>query len=308
VLLSVVVSASSGETLCIINASIVGMTSRDAGAVRDAKERILDAAVTRLHREKLTVGLDGISLETAIADSGVARATGYRRWPNREDFARAVLVRVVREAELPPEDADTLEAIRSVIAQVTAAAGRGEIIDPRRTAVVEALRIATEADFSRLSSSRQWHDYLVLRVTSDGLKDNSLRAELRHELQNADRAFAEHRGKVYERVTRTLGYRVQVPGLGEDASLKLMSSTLGALMSGLIISGNRDDDVEDAPSSSFRTAAFGSEFEGEWSAASYALTSAFLTFLVPPVLPADSTLSEEDGVSGLDLQDVLNNL
>ena len=258
------------------------MNSRETGGARDAKERIVDAAVARLHRDGLTVALDGISLEEAIADAGVARATGYRRWPNRQDFARAVLVRVVREADLVPESEDTLAAIRTAVTEVVSAAERGEIHDPGRTAVVEVLRIATEADHHRLAASHQWRDYLALRVTCEGLPDEDLRGELTAELRQAERAFAAHRGRTYARVTRALGYQVQVPGLGEDASLELMSSTLEAMMSGLIISGDGSGDSAEC----FTSRAFGAEVDGEWTAASYALTSSFLTFLAPPAVPA----------------------
>lgn len=275
------------------------MTSRETGGARDAKERIVDAAVARLHRDGLTVALAGISLEEAIAEAGVARATGYRRWPNRQDFARAVLVRVVREAELVPESEETLAAIRNAVSRVNAVAERGEIADPGRTAVVEALRIATEADFRRLVTSRRWRDYLALRATCAGLPDEELRAELTAELRRADKDFTAGRGRVYARATRALGYRVQVPALGEDASLELMSSTLGALMSGLIIGGGRSGtDDADVADDSFTAKAFGSEIDGRWTAASYALTSNFLTFLAPPAVPTVD----------IDLQTVLTEL
>lgn len=237
----------------------------------DARDRILDAAVDRLRQRGLTVALDGISLEDAIADSGVSRATAYRRWPNRAEFMRAVLVRMVRSIQLEPESEEDLTAIRTAIDE---RAGRLDTESGRRTAIVEGFRIATAADHRRLTGSRQWRDYLALRITCGGLPDRELQATLLEELRAAERSFVERRASVYAQVPQALGYRL-TPPLSGEAGFTLMAQTTGALMSGLILS------AADDPESTFRARAFGSEVEAEWTTASYALTAALLSFLEP---------------------------
>ncbi|HEX6336829.1 MAG TPA: hypothetical protein VFZ85_07745 [Jiangellaceae bacterium] len=238
----------------------------------DAGDRIVDAAVAHLYERGVTVALDGISLEEAIAASGVSRATAYRRWPNRTEFLREVLVRVVRAARLEPEGHEELGAIRELVAEqrerLATEAGR-------RTLAVESLRIAVDADFRRLSSSREWRNYLALRATCDGLPDGELRSTVTGELRAAERAFARHRASVYAQLPQLLGYRL-VPPLTGEFGFTMMAETMGALMTGLVV---RAAIGEETPP--FCARGFGSSVESEWTTASYSLVAALLTYLEP---------------------------
>lgn len=231
---------------------------------------MVEAAVARLRQRGVTVALDGISLEEAIVDAGVSRATAYRRWPNRRDFTRAVLIHMVHAARLEPETSAELDAIRAVVEE------HRERLDTetgRRTVVVEVLRLATEADHRRLSGSREWRDYLALRVTCDGLPDAGLRETLVAELRATERSFLSHRAAVYARLPELLGYRLAPPMAG-DSGFLLMAEAVGALMTGLVLGGGE-------PAEPFHARAFGSQIEAPWTTASYALTSSLLTFLEP---------------------------
>ncbi len=238
----------------------------------DAGDRIVDAAVARLHAQGVTVALDGISLEDAITASGVSRATAYRRWPNRIEFLREVLVRVVRAARLEPEGPEELDAIHALVeAQRDAFATEAG----RRTVAIEGLRIAAEADYQRLAASREWRDYLALRASCDGLPAGELRDTLTSELRAAERMFARRRAAVYSALPTLLGYRL-VPPLAGDAGFTLMAETMGALMTGLVVRA-----TEGGAAPSFRARAFGSSIKAEWTTASYSLVATLLAYLEP---------------------------
>jgi AcrR family transcriptional regulator len=237
-----------------------------------AGDRIVDAAVARLHEQGVTVALDGISLEEAIAASGVSRATAYRRWPNRAEFLREVLVRVVRAARLEPEGSDELEAIRTLVQEQRDQLGTET---GRRTLAVESLRIAADSDYRRLATSREWRNYLALRATCDGLPDSELRDTVTAELRAAERAFARHRASVYAQLPQLLGYRL-VPPLTGEFGFTVMAETMGALITGLVV---RAAIGEETPP--FRARGFGSSVESEWTTASYSLVAALLTYLEP---------------------------
>lgn len=238
----------------------------------DAGDRIVEAAVATLRGRGVTVALDGISLEEAIAASGVSRATAYRRWPRRTEFLREVLVRVVRAARLTPEGPEELDVIRAVIEE-----RRGEFgtASGRRTVVVECLRIAAEADRRRLVGSREWRDYLALRATCAGLPAGELRDVLTAELRDAERAFARHRAAVYARLSRLVGYRLAPPLAGEPG-FAVLAEAMGALMTGLVVHATGGE-----PASPFRARAFGSAAEAEWTVASYAIVAALVSYLEP---------------------------
>jgi AcrR family transcriptional regulator len=232
----------------------------------------VQAAIRRIHERGISVGLDGISLEDAIASSGVSRATAYRHWPSRGDFLRAVLVQIVRETRLEPEGAEEIDAIRAFVRdrREDAATEAG-----RRTIVVESLRIAVDADFRRLAASREWADYLVLRATSASLPDGELRTTVTGEIAAAERGFVTHRALVYSRLPQLIGYRL-VPPLAGQSGFEVMAEAMGALMTGLVVRGAV------APNGAlFRARAFGSSVAAEWTSMSYALVAAFLSFLEP---------------------------
>lgn len=242
-----------------------------SGSRPSAGERIVDAAIARLRERGISVGLDGIGLEEAIAASGVSRATAYRHWPNRAGFLSAVLVRAVRETRLDPEGEDEFEAIRALLhgrrAELATEAGR-------RTLTVESFRISAAADYRRLAASREWRDYLALRATSNGLPEGELRETVMAELTAAERAFARHRATVYARLPQLLGYRL-VPPLAGEAGFAVMAEAMGALMTGLVVRARTEAD------GTFRARAFGSRIESEWTVASYALVAALVSYLEP---------------------------
>lgn len=237
-----------------------------------AGDRVVQAAIRRIHERGISVGLDGISLEDAIASSGVSRATAYRHWPSRADFLRAVLVQIVRETRLEPEGSEEIGAIREFVKdrREDAATEPG-----RRTIVVESLRIAVDADFRRLASSREWTDYLALRATCTSLPEGELRETVTSEIASAERRFVMHRASVYSRLPELMGYRLSPPLIGQRG-FEVMAEAMGALMTGLVVRASV------APNGvPFRARAFGSSVSAEWTSTSYALVAAFLSFLEP---------------------------
>ncbi|MEZ0446559.1 TetR/AcrR family transcriptional regulator [Cellulomonas sp. ICMP 17802] len=234
--------------------------------------RVLDAAVDLIRQRGLTVGLDHISLEEAIAASGVSRATAYRHWPTKADFLRQVLLRVVRDAELEPESDADIAAIRDLVAQ-----HRDILATPegRRTLVVESLRVATEGDFRRLAGSTAWRDHLALRATCSSLPPGELRDTVAAELARSERAFTERRARVYARLPGVVGYRL-VPWLDPGTGFTLMAEATGALMSGLVA---RAAIVPPRPPALMR--ALGSATQSSWTTESYAVVATVLSYLEP---------------------------
>lgn len=237
-----------------------------------AGDRVVQAALARVHERGIAVGLDGISLEEAIAASGVSRATAYRHWPSRVEFLRAVLVRVVHDARLEPEGSEELDALRAFVEAhrplLRTEAGR-------RTIVVECLRISADADFRRLAASREWRDYLALTATCQSLAEGDLRSTVTAELAAAERSFVRHRAEVYARLPGLLGYRLVAPLFGTHG-FEVMSEAVGALMTGFIVHATVAGDA-----TPYRARAFGSTMESEWTRISYGLVAALLAYLEP---------------------------
>lgn len=261
---------------------------------RSAGDRVVDAAVALVHERGLTVGLDRISLEEAIAASGVARATAYRRWPTKSDFLRQVLLRVVADAHLEPESDEDIAWVRTLVAE-----HRASLVTPEgwRTFVVEALRVTTESDFRRLATSRVWRDHLALRATCASLPEGELRDTVAAELAASEHAFTRHRARVYARLPAIMGYRL-VPWLDPDDGFTLMAEATGALMTGLVA---RAAIVPARPPVLLR--AFGSTVEAPWTTEAYAIVAAVLSFLEPdPAVRWDDARIDEAITLSYDLE------
>ncbi len=242
------------------------------GSRKDAGELVVEAALAGVRTQGLSVALDQISLEQAIAASGVARATAYRRWPNRIDFQREVLLRVARDVRL---EAEGEEEIAAILALVQARSPELLTEEGRRTLVVESFRLAAVADFARLAASRAWRDHLALRATWASLPAGQLRDTVGGELRAAEERFERQRARVYARLPAVIGYRLR-PWLDPEGGFRLMSDTVGALMVGLVIRSGL------APArDTFRLRAFGATIEAEWTAESYGLVSGLLAYLEP---------------------------
>lgn len=239
-----------------------------------SRERLIRAAVSHIEREGMTVGLEHLSLERIIDESGVSRATAYRHFPRKSEFLTEVLTTVVLstrlEGETPAEVADLLSLIAD--RQHTLGSPQG-----RRDLVVEALRRASQADFDRVATSPQWRTYLALHATSQGLPDGELRREVLAALAETESRFTEHRAVVYTRLADILGYRL-VPPLVAPQGFDVMADAAGALMTGLVVRAlTRPEDAARA----FRGAAHGSSEVADWSWPAHHLVGLLLGHLEP---------------------------
>lgn len=260
-----------------------------------ASDRVVDAAVDLVRARGLSVGLDHISLEEAIAASGVSRATAYRHWPTKAGFLQQVLLRVVRNAELEPESDTDIAAVRELIAEHRDVLATAE---GRRTLVVESLRVATESDFGRIAGSTAWRDHLALRATCSSLPPGDLRDAVAAELASSERAFTDRRARVYARLPGVVGYRL-VPWLDPDTGFTLMAEATGALMSGLV---GRAAIVPARPP--VRMRALGSTTESAWTTESYAVVATVLSYLEPdPDVVWDEDRVETAIARSFDLED-----
>jgi len=231
-------------------------------------------AVEQIRRQGMTVSLEHLSLEAIIRESGVSRATAYRHWPTKSDFLGEVLVTVVRstrlEGESPQEVAELGALIWEHRADLRSAPGR-------RNLIVEALRYSTDANFRRLLASPQWHTYLALNATFQGLPDGPLRAKVQVALADADTRFVANRAEVYGRLPALLGYRL-IPPLTAPDGFTVMASAAGSMMTGLIVKAlARPEIATDA----LPMRPFGSTRAADWTLPAHHLAGVLLGHLEP---------------------------
>lgn len=235
-----------------------------------AADRVLDAAVDRITRDGLTVGLDDVRMEEAIAQAGVSRATAYRRWPSRDDFAADVLVQVVRRTTLVPEGEGDVARLVRLVADAAPSLGDAQA---RRDLVVEALRVSVDADIRRMLASPGFRTYLSVSATFPGLPPGRVRDAVEEALARTDADFVARRAAVYANLARMIGYRPV-----EDDGLHLLATTSGSLMTGILLRAMARPAWLDERTS---RRAFGASREADWSEAERLLVGCFLGHLEP---------------------------
>ncbi len=242
--------------------------------VPDAGQRLIDTAVDRIRREGMSVGLDHLSLERVIAESGVSRATAYRRWPRKADFLRDVLVTVVRSTRLEWESAGDLDGIAALVG------GRARDLQTaqgRRNLVVESLRLSVTADIERLARSPSWRTYVAITATCQGLPAGDLRGDVERALVEMQETFVAHRAAVYRRLPPLLGYRL-VPPLADADGYLVMSAAAGAMMTGIVVTAAARPKTM---TETTRLAAYGSTEVADWSLPAHHLVGVVLGHLEP---------------------------
>lgn len=234
---------------------------------------MLEAALARLDVEGLQVSFVNLSLEAAIAEAGVSRASAYRRWPSRSAFLADVL-RAAAHPRLEPESEEQLAELLDVVASLrgTAATEQG-----RRDLVVEALRRASDADIRRLLASQSWRNALVLAATQQSLEEGELRRSVSAALERAEGALTEARAGIYSHLPAIMGYRL-VPPLEGDEGLRIMSSAAGVTMRGILLRAHGEAEWLDRRTT---MSPFGSSLAAPWSEPELHLVRTFLAHLEP---------------------------
>ncbi len=242
----------------------------------ETKDRVLSAALQQFREQGLTVGIDHIGLEQVIKGAGVSRATAYRIWPNKRQFLADVIVAAVAGTELRGETGETMGAFQDLLRY------EDEFVsDPtvRRHIIVDAVRMSSTIDFDHLVTSPAWASFLALEATTQGINDPDLRARVSAALRDTDDEFTAQRAAMFARLPSLLGYRL-VPPLEGEAGFSLLSTSAGALMTGLLIKSRTRPELF---TDTFEAAAFGAG-PLEWTVPTYTLTSHLLSFLEPDPL------------------------
>jgi AcrR family transcriptional regulator len=144
----------------------------------DADRAIIDAVL----EEVIAVGIDGMSIEQIAARAGVAKATVYRRWPNKEalllDAVTGVQVELPTLAGVSVRD-DLVELVDSMRRRMADAAQPGESLASRLypCMIAEGTRhpeIAAKYKQRVVEQRRE----AVREVIRRGIADGHLRADL----------------------------------------------------------------------------------------------------------------------------------
>ncbi|MDO4259235.1 MAG: hypothetical protein Q4C87_06925 [Actinomycetaceae bacterium] len=244
--------------------------------VPTAAQRVLDAAVETLSNEGLSVSMDNIRMEEAIAASGASRASAYRRWPTKHAFAADVVVAAITQTTLLPESDSDLVQLTSLVNEriPDLATEQG-----RRNLVVESLRVSFTGDIHRLLASRRWRTLIALSAAQSPFFTDDLQRTVSEAIARTENELDAKRAEIYRQLTTILGYRI-APHMCNDNTDPYMElgTAMGSLMKGILLRAMASPQWLEERS---ECALFGSTEKVPWSAPERMLTSLLLTYLEP---------------------------
>lgn len=205
-----------------------GLPSRPARLSSDeAREKVMQTAISELGKTGLTVSLEHLPLEELIRTAGVPRSSFYRLWSTKESFYSDLLVELATSSE--SHDAmfypGTQDAAFGVIAAHEHLLGTQE----GRVAVLrEAVRVATRANFDHFSASVAWRSHVTLIASANSLAYDNDRERLAATLQETERRFIARTAEFYGGALQRLGF-----GFYDGASAELLAGLGAAVVEGL---------------------------------------------------------------------------
>ena len=219
---------------------------------------MLAAGKAYVDQEGLSLSLEHLSMEDLIREAGVSRTSSYRRWPTKDRFAADLMLHLARSAALTDDLTGYVDAVRTLDPTLLAGLATGQ---GRRTLIVEAMRVITQADFEGSLASTSWRSYVVLRAAHGGLPDGDLRRQVAVALGETERGFLTSRAAALATSADLMGYRLRDP---ETTGWDDLAQLLSAQFTGLLIQAYSD---EDAVLRTTMRRAFGSRVESPWCAA-----------------------------------------
>lgn len=207
------------------------------------REHVLKTAVEMVvQMDALTIGIDDLSMEQVIQQAEAPRSSVYRLWPYRGDFVDDVLVALASPAHMSnlSFDEETTQGAEHDTEQVSSE----ELADPgfRRNFTQTLVRRWALFDLQRLTTSREWQEYIALIAGTRFVRSIDARERLAIELQKCERTFIGYMATFYESMAKTLGLRLR-PGL----DYKHLATALAAVLEGIALRQTLVTATKDTP-------------------------------------------------------------
>jgi AcrR family transcriptional regulator len=239
---------------------------------------MLATAVRLITERGMSVSLEHLSLEEIIHAAGVARTSVYRRWPYKDLFFSDLLIELAKATAL----GTGYGAVPALLADhIAGMLPRPHGVDPeqdRHEIAVELLRVATQADFDAVYSSRQWRTFIALHATHLGLPDGELRHEVGRALAESERRFTASRAAVFRQFAPLVGYRLLGDALDPEHAYALLAVAGGSAMTGLVVKALADPDLA---TERRLLAPFGTTRQAEWSTPALVLVGIIMSYFEP---------------------------
>ncbi len=190
----------------------------------------MDAAHEALRQHGVTSGLDAVTLDGAISDSGVPRGSAYKLWQSDEQtpqdgFRRAVVLDILRtlpaSTGLPSTEGVYAEAVESISTLDL------DNPDDNAYALRELTRVVTAFNHLRLEDGENWRIYGALRTAAmTRFGDDT---EIMDAIREGEEFLINGYADLYGSVADLLGYRLK-----GDLTLTEFSAVTFALNEGLV--------------------------------------------------------------------------
>jgi AcrR family transcriptional regulator len=166
-----------------------------------------------------------------IRRANVSRSAVYRVWPTKEEFNLELLETLAAPSWMGAAalDEETLRLAREVVLSRPERLGSAE---GRRTALLEAVRLAAWQNFDSLVGKPAWRTFVVLSLTLPSVPAGERRDGLAARLRDSDALFSNTMADFYRQMLPILGLRPKPP-FTEENVYQFLAKVGGALVEGL---------------------------------------------------------------------------
>ena len=180
----------------------------------ESRELLVDAGLQALKENGLSIGLDAVSLETAVRDSAVPRSSAYAVWSTddvyspQESYQRTVLMRAI---------ADRRSTLDSLMQQVVVILDTAPPDMSQDELLREMIRVASANNTNELAGSWSWQIVLAMRTVINTAPAGGQDPELADWMNESEEELRlETIERVYKPMAAVFGLRPR-PEFGERA-------------------------------------------------------------------------------------------
>ena len=178
---------------------------------------MLDAGVSLVERDGLTVGFSHLPLEEIIADAGVSRASAYRQWGSHESYVVDLIAEIFGRPQYHLGfSSSTTDAITAGMREH---ADLLETAEGRHAVLREIIRVAAERNLRDLLASSHWQSYESLYAAAASPGDPAHAEALDATARQVEQHCIDTNAGFYQGALGMLGQRFVAPATARTVAV-----------------------------------------------------------------------------------------
>lgn len=178
----------------------------------DVRQKMLEAGLAWVRETGVGVCLEDVGMEDVIVRADVPRASVYRIWTSKSDFAADLLVYLAGPGGYlggrQVFDPATFDVARKTMAD------HDHLLDSdegRRAVLCEVVRRAVDSNFKRMLEEQSWRLHLAMLATIDSIDNSEARTSVATALEEGEAQARQSIVDLVKEIMAIIGLRLRDP-------------------------------------------------------------------------------------------------